>query len=272
MIEPVFYPQPTWSRLYDPLPHHFEGCRSVALLCRAPEGTLAQVVPYPLVPEAGQEEYFQLSLTRIEQVRTPGSVHRDLLMAELDVPVSHQGLRAAHCAIEYFSADFGVSVGREVWGFPKKQGHLDWTENDDCIHVEVRREGRTLMMADFTKGLASGTAEPDIFGIPNGEPFSYLQVRSPLGPMAPDAPVRLDVVRTEVESYVSHSSTPGSATLRLFDGPGDPLSFLRPEMVNARLDVYDFVFPWGEVVASVDLPHPEGAARSLASGVTPGAK
>jgi hypothetical protein len=248
-----YYPLPTWSPLYETPPHPFKGCRSICMLCRAPQGTLADLVAYPLKPELEQGEYFHVAFMKADEIQLPSYTYRDRCVVEFGIPVSYEGLHGGHCALEYFDGDMGMSVGRELWGWPKKMGQLSWTESNGRVHAEVKREGYTLIMVDFEPG-EQGAAEPwpDVFGIADDAP--YLQVR-PTGIPEAGRPAQLDVIRQDVDSTVVLSSTPGAGSLRLFDGPLDPLSFLGPvELVGARFDVYDFDFNWGTVIGTVDLP------------------
>lgn len=260
MANPNFYPLPTWSPMYDEPPHPFKGCRSICLLCRAPAGTLADLVAYPLKPELDQGEYFHVAFMKADEIQMPTYVYRDHWVVEFGIPVSYEGLHGGHCALEYFDSDFGTIVGRELWGWPKKLGQFEWTESEERIHAEVRRLGHTLLMVDFTPEEKESEALqwPDVFGIADDAP--YLQVR-PLDVSAPGKPMQLDVIRQDVDSTVVLSSTPGIGSLRLFDGPLDPLSFLGPvEVVAARYDVYDFDFGWGKVIGSVELQDPSAYA------------
>ena len=253
MANPEFFPVPNWSPLYEPPKHLFVDVQSIYILCRA-AGSTTELLPFPLEPVPGSDDLFRFTFTKVGKIYTPTVVSRNILMLEVGLPVRYGDETAAHNSIEYIDVDFGMSVGREDYGWPKKMANFSWTEEENGrIHGEARRNGYSLVHIDFepSREAAADHTFPDWFEAP------YLQVRSI--DRAPEVSEKyIDVLRSNIPGFVLHSSVAGKASLSLFDGPTDPLSFLGPiEILAARLDTYDFEFDWADVVDTVQLPNPE---------------
>lgn len=250
MPNPEYFPIPNWTPLFEAPKHLFVGARSVYLLCRASKAT-TELLPFPLEPVLGQEDLYRFTFTKVDKIYTPTIVARDILMLEIGFPTAYRGEVAAHNSLEYIDSDFGMSVGREDYGWPKKMARLSWSELEDGrIHAEAQRDGHTLLMLDFEQTDRE-------FRYPEWFDGDYLQVRS-LDRANEGAAKRMEVIRSNIPGWVSHSTFAGTASLRLFDGPTDPLSFLDPiEVLAARIDTYDFEFDWGVVVDTVDVPDPD---------------
>ncbi|UGS36476.1 acetoacetate decarboxylase family protein [Capillimicrobium parvum] len=246
----VFYDLPTWTPLYGEPPHAFHGCTSVGFLCRAPEGVLATLVPAPL---EALGDVFHVGWLLADEVDAKGATpHRDVHVVEFGIPVSYDGTVGGHCTLEYIDDDMGMAVGRELWAWPKKMGAFVWEERDGGLHLECHRKGHLIIDADFSEadGDEGGAAWPDIFGVRDDAP--YLQVRQV--PATAGAPARAEVISVDVSEGTTYETRPGTGTLRLHDGPQDALSILGPvEVIGARSDRLDFLFPYGEVIGSVDV-------------------
>lgn len=253
MPNPDFFPLPNWSPLFEAPPHLFTECTSIVLLCRAPKGVLKDLLPLPLAPAQDEADIFHVAFMKNARNVMPTHIYPDTKLVDFGIPVTFDGINGRHCTLEYFDTDFGMAAGRELYGWPKKLARFSWQDRaDGSVHIEVQRDGHTLVMFDFkATDVKDETDWASIMGIPEDAPS--LQVRA--AERTASEPKRLDVVRQDIGEVVVHSSTPGRASLRLFDGPTDPLSFLGPvEILSARMDRYDFVFNWGEIIATVDLP------------------
>ncbi|MGW6620126.1 acetoacetate decarboxylase family protein [Nocardia sp. NPDC055002] len=50
-----------------------------------------------------------------------------------------------HCPWMILDDDVALIIGRELLGYPKKLGEIDWTLTDTGIHAEATRRGHTLL-------------------------------------------------------------------------------------------------------------------------------
>lgn len=253
-----YNPLPFWAPSYPEPASIFSGNLSIGLLCRAPEGVLEQLVPAPL--QLVGDDLYQVNWLLTRQVR--GEFEPDvpflenMLVVEFGAPVEYNGEAGGHCFLEYTDSDEPAMIGRELYGWPKKMGQFVWDETPEGYHLELRRKGVTLLECDVTlddPSIEPGQGWPDVFGVRDDAP--YLQVRNRFG--VGDQPSYRDVLRVPVEETSSEPGRAAKATLTLRDGVRDPLSILGPvEVLGARVDRNDFIFPYGEVVDSVEISKP----------------
>ncbi|UGS34381.1 acetoacetate decarboxylase family protein [Capillimicrobium parvum] len=256
-----FFALPTWAPLYQGGPWTFAGTACVAALLRLPEGTARRLVPEPLEPLDDL-----LSVTWMHAADVNG--YKDMRLVDMNLPVEFDGTLGRHSTLEYIDSVWGMSIGREIWSYPKKTGAIVWRESDEGIHLECRPTdklsadapaGSSLLEMDFRFGdpeAEAGADWPQQFGIPDDAP--YLQVRQV--PAQDGKSARAEVIRVGITFGQFHESRAGTAaTLRVHDGPEDPLASAlgAVEVLGARLDRLDFDFApdgdAGTVIGSVDI-------------------
>ncbi|MBN2334709.1 acetoacetate decarboxylase family protein [Candidatus Bathyarchaeota archaeon] len=227
---------PEWAPVYTDLPHHFNGCTGLNVLCRAPERVIQRLTPEPLKAVGDR---FILRWQHIGDCEG----YKDVHFNEILFPIKWKDKTGVHCALEYIDNEMGLVIGREVWGFPKKWGDFIWEETHDGLHLECHREGELLMRTEFTR-----TESPAIQW-----PFasSYYLVKH-IPPASRTGSPLIQVVRIDLDKKTLYSSTTGTATVELFDGQHDPLRQLGPvEILGARLDTMDSIVDYGEVVETI---------------------
>ncbi len=260
MAEPNtgFFPLPMWAPSYPESPSIFEGNLSVGLLARAPKGVLEQVVQAPLKPIG---DLFQINWLYTREVRggheTDTPWLRDMYVVEFGVPVEYNGITGGHCFLEYTNFDDAAIIGREIWGWPKKVGDFVWEETaTGGYHLELNRNGVQLITTDVeldSPDVEPGAGWPDVFGVRDDAP--YLQVRHRVGRAG--QPTFADVISVPVEETSSEPGRAATATVELRSGLRDPLEILGPiEILGARVDRNEFIFPYGEIVDTVQIDHP----------------
>ncbi|MEZ7124826.1 acetoacetate decarboxylase family protein [Nonomuraea sp. AD125B] len=230
---------PSWSPLYPLGVHEFRDTENLTLLCRTRPGLVGELLPYPLTPTG---DYLRVKWSRVGRVVDLTG----MLNMEFILPCAFEGEAGSHVPLEYIESDMGLCVGREVFAWPKKGGELTWEQDDEGrIHLECRRNGRTLITTDFTPGPPAPVSWPAA-----GPTFQVRHLTTP----RQDVPVTAETIRFEFPAAALREPVHGQATLELHDGPGDPLEFLGPlEVVAARVDFTDFDFGPGDVVGRSEL-------------------
>ncbi len=229
---------PEWSPLYHEPPHHFRGCTGLSVLCRAPAGVIEKLIPKPLRARG------DLFILRWEHIADCDG-YKDIHFNEILFTCKWKNKIGVHCALEYIDSEMGLTIGREVWGFPKKWGDFVWNKTANGLHAECHRGGVLLMRTEFTRSESTPTVEwPDT--------SNYYLVKH-IPPASRSVSPLIQVVRCELSERVIHSSAMGSAQVEFFDGPRDPLKLLGPvEVLAARLDTLDSLFDYGEVVETIE--------------------
>jgi acetoacetate decarboxylase len=72
--------------------------------------------------------------------------------AGLFVDVRHHFRAAMHCPWILVDDDLALIYGRELLGYPKKIGAVDWQEEGDRLRVTVSRRGTQILAFDGTAG------------------------------------------------------------------------------------------------------------------------
>ncbi len=106
---------------------------------------------------------------------TFGSVYRE---AGLFLRVKHRRTKAVHCPWMLVDDDVALIVGRELLGYPKKLGTLEWNHSGDQIRAAATRRGKTVLSMEGTLGDVIANPPP-ILGVP------HRNVRSSLGLAVP---------------------------------------------------------------------------------------
>lgn len=102
---------------------------------------------------------------------TFGSVYRE---AGIFFEVRHHLRRAIHCPWMLVDDDVALILGRELLGYPKKLGEIEWHLEDGRIRAVVRRRGAELLTMTASLGASLGSPPPML-----GRP--HRNVRSSIG-------------------------------------------------------------------------------------------
>ena len=100
-----------------------------------------------------------------------GSVYCE---AGLFLPVRHRCKQAVHCPWMLVDDDVALIVGRELLGYPKKLGTVEWNHSGEQIRTTASRRGKTVLTMEGTLGDVIARPPP-ILGVP------HRNVRSSLG-------------------------------------------------------------------------------------------
>lgn len=238
---------PSWSPLFPSDIIRFEDCTRVIMLGRLPEGVSEKIVPYPLKPVS---DYIFISWLKMGAVL--GLPSRNNI--SLSVPVSYDGDIGKYCTLEYTSTGFGLAAGRELGGWPKKDGNFEWTETAQGVDIELRRYGNVLARAKakFQQPATHMTSWPEEFEVPDCSGCN-LQVRH-LARSADAAPQVAEVMKTVYPNFELTLSKVIDVEFSFFDGPIDKFGTLGEiEILAARYEKSEFDFSVPQSVGFHDL-------------------
>lgn len=249
-----FFPLPNFAPAYPEPPSTFTGNTAISLLCRASAGTLERLVPAPLTVI---DDHFLINWSLTKDVRGTHSPETpflsDVYVIEFVAAVEYKGERGGHCFLEYTTPAESAMIGREIWGWPKKASDFVWENSGDSSHVEVIRRGVKLIETDFTiidEESLPRQEWPEAFNEP------YLHVRHRVGRNGD--PSYADILRVPVEELSSEPTRRGIGTINMMDGPGDPVASALGsiEVLDARLYRNEFIFHYGDIIETIEIPHP----------------
>lgn len=233
-----FVPSPEFSPPYPPLPHHFNNNHELRFLCQAPQGAVSRALPQPL-EQADNKDLFVLQMGW-----SPDCEGFNVHEIQINVPVRWQDKTGSTTLIEYIDSDMGLIAGREIWGWPKKMADITWTQTAAGWTVTCSKQkdqgGIPLMKVAYTIYDTTPDCEwPVMFPvylvkrIPNASaavpPLTQLvRIGGSFTPGSPP-PLAPNAARTE---------TKGTAEIRFYDGPHDPLTFFGPvRVLDARMSI-----------------------------------
>lgn len=255
-------PPMTWAPLYEFPPHSFFSWTGYTVVARAPRGVLDKLVAYPLKSES---DFFAVNWVRcsVHKPDKKSHVYRDAHLVDFTILASYRGVKGVHSTIEYIDVAMGQSIGRELWGYSKKAGSFGWQETSTGADLKCSSEDGTLLVESTISYRGEETSSPAAWPTALLRDYldgPYLQVLISRR-LGTNEPVRADVLRIDEKalsdgnSYPAASFREATGTLRLHDGPLDPLSILGPtEVVAVRASRnLTFDFPHGVPIGSADL-------------------
>ena len=161
--------------------------------------------------------------------------------AGITVPASYKEDVGNYMPVLYLDRALPITIGREVWGFPKFHADFSMEVADDIVQAIVVTEGTTIIEAILhVKEPVRPTAVPssNVFlpkSIPSSEKKGAYDVKQ----------LATAVVRDAVYSQVR----PGDGVLRLGSTASDPLGSIPIlEIVSGSYTIGDSVLDYGKVL------------------------
>lgn len=218
-------------------PFTFENNQMLYITFKTSPDVLRALVPEPLVvnPDSLMTIYVgMLNSVDPEQI--------SYCEAGLVIPASYGDKKGSYMPILYLDKSLPITIGREVWGFPKFQADLCFEVEAGVVHATVAKEGTKLIDATLQHmgEPVPPTASPPVSifllkSIPSAEEGSTYAVKQ----------LTTAVLRGGVDSEVR----PGEATLRLGSTASDPLGMISVlEVVGGVYRIGGSVLDYGEVV------------------------
>ncbi len=234
---PNFVPSPEFSPPYPPLPHNFGKTYGIQILCQAPKGAIKRALARPLEP-VGDADLFVLLMGW-----SPDCEGYNVHEIAINAPVKWKNSTGNTTLIEYIDSDMGLITGREVWGWPKKMAEITWTQTATGWTVSANKmkdqKGIPLMKVEYKEAKSAPAVKwPDMGPI-------YLVKR--IANASPSVPPLTQLVCVGCNLPQSGSApfmppaskeTKGTATVKFFDGPHDPLTFFGPlKVLDAKMSI-----------------------------------
>lgn len=242
-----FIPSPVFSPPYPPLPHHFRDVHTIQILCQAPKGAIKRALARPLEP-GGDGDLYVMLLAWTPDVEDQGfNVHE----IAINAPVQWNNKVGNTTLIEYIDSDMGLIAGREIYGWPKKMADITWTQTATgwTVTANKMKDQGSIPLMKIEYKISNSTPAvkwPDmgptylVRRIPNASPStpSFFQMVC-VGCNLPQSSAPL-------VAPAGAKDTKGFATVRFFDGPHDPLTFLGPiKVLDAKMSIIEGRMPFG---------------------------
>lgn len=240
---PKVYSMPAASPMFPSPPFKYQGCRQATVLFKTTAEALTRLVPAPLQPNPDQliGVYYSLLTVREPAVTTYKEVGTL-------IPVVLGKIFGLYTAHMYLDTTVGIVCGREIWGFPKKEAEISFTEDGGAVATVVSRNGAPLIKASMRPEIAVKDIPPN----PYQAMFTLKVIPSVKRDAPPDV---LQLTSTPVVRQVAELHT-GPATIELSSSPLDQLGDVPVlEVAGAQFEVFDMTLDYGEVAVDYLAPH-----------------
>jgi acetoacetate decarboxylase len=230
------YSMPKVAPLYDAPPYIYQGNRSINILFKTTPETLQALVPAPLVPNPDSVIFIYFA-----QFNVVTPIRFRYLEMGIGVPASFSDTAGQYAVYLYLDQAGAIVPGREIYGWPKKDAEISFTEDKDGIVARVVRDGVVLADATlhFLKRVDPIPQQP-------GAPWFNLKLIPSVKKNAP--PDVMQLTSTEIESEMKEMYT-GSATLKLSSSVSDPLDAIAIlEILESRFTVDDITLGYGDII------------------------
>jgi acetoacetate decarboxylase len=233
------YTMPRLSLLYFPPPIAFRDNRIITVIFKTSPEVLQKFVPKPLLPNPNNLMFIYVGRLNIA---SPLVGTYDYLEMGLCVPVVFSGSPGNYPIVLYLNKALPIVGGREIYGWPKKDAEITFSENGGQITARVERFGAELLSlnAKLEKKVDPIPSQPEM-------PWYLLKI---IPSVKKDAP-------PEVWQLVSTTNTGNktkelwncTASFKLGTSAQDAWGDIKVlEIVGAQFVVDDFDMNYGEVV------------------------
>jgi acetoacetate decarboxylase len=217
-------------------PFTYENNRTLAITFKTSPDVLRALVPEPLVVNADN-----LMTIYVGELHVVDPKQISYYEAGIMIPASYERDKGCYMPVLYLDKVLPITIGREVFGYPKFQAKLSMEIEAGVVHASVMSEGTSLIDAT----LHMGAPIPPTALSPRSV-FLMKTVPSVTGGSMYDVKrLTTAVLRDEMNSEMR----PGKATLRLGSTASDPLGMIPVlEVVSGVYYIGGFAIDYGRVV------------------------
>jgi acetoacetate decarboxylase len=154
----IGYSMPSAAPLFPEPPFVCKDNKVIRIVFRTSAEILRELVPEPLLPNPDQ-----LAFIYIDDIHIVAPVKINYLEVGIGIPALFDGALGYYFAFLYLDSPLAIITGREIWGWPKKEAEITFTEKDKLFKASVRREGVSLVQASVntTEQVVPIPSQPD---------------------------------------------------------------------------------------------------------------
>jgi acetoacetate decarboxylase len=225
------YSLPQRAPLYQAPPYDYKAFSKVSVFCRVDEAAIRAALPAEFDLRGDVIEFFVMDVP-------VGGALGSYAEGGVVVPMSYKGRPGGHVLYEIVTNDDSMAVGREVWGYPKKMGEVEWTASETSVAAKLSRRGTTLIEIDFKADTSSFE-----------KPVLHPRFQTRIIPSPEGAAVETQVIENSLGQSETLRHTFGKADIKIGGNANDPFSdFQIREIVGAEMIVANFVLGFGKIV------------------------
>jgi acetoacetate decarboxylase len=148
------FSMPLTAPLYGAPPLKYFDSKIVTVVFKTSPEVLRKLVPQPLVPNPDNLMYAYTSSLNVNDYQSggfnfPGGNYFEVA---LGIPVRFDKTAGNYCVVMYLDKTVtGVSLGREIWGYPKKGAQITFDEKDGKVSSIVSRFDTPIIKLNFER-------------------------------------------------------------------------------------------------------------------------
>jgi acetoacetate decarboxylase len=228
------YSMPSTSPLYPEPPFYFENNKIISIVFTTTKEALQELVPAPLLPNLQNLAYIYIGILNVPQ----RGVYKE---AGIGIPTFFGEKIGNYLLYLYLDEAFAIVPGREIWGWPKKDAEIIFTEGKGAYNATVNRAGATIISLSLDN-LEVIKPIPDSQNTPN---FNLKIIPSVKKNHTPD------ILQLTTSMVISRKKAlfRGKATLIFNSSPDDPLGNLPVlDIVSGEQSIEDMSMDCGDVL------------------------
>lgn len=225
---------PIMAPLYGPPPIEFLDSWGITVKFRTTPEAVAALVPKPLVPNPDNIVYLTIQNLFAKEVGSYGEL-------AVFVPATFEGKPIDFCVYDLASSEADNSSGREIWGFPQKEGTIKLEEKNGVVTGKVERGGIVLIRTSMALGRVQKPETEKRLPIVNLKLIPSVEKDAP-----PDVK-RLTI--TTLQDVAIHRMYSGDTVLEFGASPVDPFQKIPiKEVISGNYKEMDFTIGYGKVL------------------------
>lgn len=232
---------PVGSDLYGALPRQYRSVRWLSVYCRSPKDKVAACLPQPLELLDDGSDTVQVEFFVAHYGETP---YGPYIESGVVTACRYDGIDGqTYLPFLYLDQVGPIVGGRELMGFPKKDGKVEFAQEGDTVTGRVVRDGVELLSFE---GDLSQTIELGFDPLPSGPRLLVREFPRADGP----GYAYREILRKDADpDAVVHLVKPVAATLQVRGTAADPLDALEPlEVLGGRYREVDFALKYATVL------------------------
>ena len=234
---------------YGAPPLQYTDSKFVSILFKTSPEALRKHVPQPLVPNADNIMFVYTSSLNVLAYKSgkfsfPGGNYYEVVMG---IPAKFKETSGNYCVVMYLDYPVntggrsGVALGREIYGYPKKEAIITFDEKDGRVHSTVSRFRTTLIKLSFERTLKVEPVPPR----PRTPTFNLKYIPS----VKKDAPPEVMQLTSNVSEFNRKEMWRGKGSLEFGSLSADPLGDIPVlQIIAAQYEVAEGSLLHGEVV------------------------
>jgi len=230
------FSMPGVAPFYEAPPYIYQGNRSINIVFKTTPEALQALVPVPLVPNPDSVLFIyfaELNVVVPKQFR--------YLEMGIGIPASFSDTAGQFAVYLYLDKAGAIVPGREIYGWPKKDADISFTEEKDGLTAQVVRDG--LVLAEAT---LHHLEKVDPIPQQPGAPWFNLKLIPSVKKNAPPDVKQLTSLLVESEMQEMYT---GAATLKLGSSVSDPLGDIPIlAVLEGRFTVDDITLGYGNIL------------------------